>query len=146
MGSNLIWCKSLTDWIKQYDNWMNTQVVMKLVVFSLIMKLLLVNKNWRCSYKCCFKNAKNNSLFSIFLGNDALEKIHHWVFKILMLKMMDLIKINLTLKPERCCHLWWCQIYLYLRNSRNKPFQRFKQFAMLDPKHSEVLFKCAEAF
>ena len=24
MGSNALWCKSLTDWIKQYDSWMNT--------------------------------------------------------------------------------------------------------------------------
>jgi CBS domain-containing protein len=26
MASNMLWCKSLTDWIKQYDNWMNIQV------------------------------------------------------------------------------------------------------------------------
>jgi CBS domain-containing protein len=24
MGSNMLWCKSLTDWTKQYDSWMNT--------------------------------------------------------------------------------------------------------------------------
>jgi CBS domain-containing protein len=24
MASNMLWCKSLTDWIKQYDSWMNT--------------------------------------------------------------------------------------------------------------------------
>jgi CBS domain-containing protein len=26
MASNMLWCKSLTDWIKQYDSWMNTLV------------------------------------------------------------------------------------------------------------------------
>jgi CBS domain-containing protein len=24
MANNMLWCKSLTDWIKQYDSWMNT--------------------------------------------------------------------------------------------------------------------------
>jgi len=24
MASNMMWCKSLTDWVKQYNNWMNT--------------------------------------------------------------------------------------------------------------------------
>ncbi|HRN44892.1 MAG TPA: DUF294 nucleotidyltransferase-like domain-containing protein, partial [Flavobacterium sp.] len=77
MGSNALWCKSLTDWIKQYDSWMNTPGENSNDLSSIFFDYEITfgeRKIEDAIGDVVFKNAKNNTLFFDFLGNDTLRK------------------------------------------------------------------------
>jgi CBS domain-containing protein len=80
----MLWCKSLTDWIKQYDSWMNTPGENSDNLSSIFFDYELVFGELKLKMQSVMsfsKNANNNTLFFDFLGNDALRKIHLSVFK-----------------------------------------------------------------
>jgi CBS domain-containing protein len=153
MGSNLIWCKSLTDWIKQYDNWMNTPGENSNEISSIFFDYEIAfgeQKIEDALTNVIFKNAKNNSLFFDFLGNDALRKNSPLsFFKNFNVEDDGPHKNQFDIKTRALLPLIdgarLFALYFEIRGINNT-FQRFKQFAINDPKHSEVYLKCAEAF
>jgi len=153
MGSNLIWCKSLTDWIKQYDNWMNTPGENSNEISSIFFDYEIAfgeQKIEDALTNGIFKNAKNNSLFFDFLGNDALRKNSPLsFFKNFNVEDDGPHKNKFDIKTRALLPLIdgarLFALYFEIRGINNT-FQRFKQFAINDPKHSEVYLKCAEAF
>jgi CBS domain-containing protein len=153
MGSNILWCKSLTDWIKQYDNWMNTPGENSNDLSSIFFDYEITfgeQKIEDAIGEAVFKNAKNNTLFFDFLGNDALRKNAPLsFFKKFNLEEEGLNKDKFDIKTRALMPLTdgarLFTLYFDVRGINNT-FQRFKQLSITDPKHAEIYLNCAEAF
>ena len=153
MGSNMHWCKSLTEWIKQYDNWMNTPGENSNEISSIFFDYEIAFGEQKIEDtigEVVFKNAKNNTLFFDFLGNDALRKNSPLsFFKNFNVEDEGPNKNKFDIKTRALLPLIdgarLFSLYFEIRGINNT-FQRFKQFAITDPKHAEIYLNCAEAF
>ena len=153
MGSNIHWCKSLTEWIKQYDNWMNTPGENSNEISSIFFDYEIAFGEQKIEDtigEVVFKNAKNNTLFFDFLGNDALRKNSPLsFFKNFNVEDEGPNKNKFDIKTRALLPLIdgarLFSLYFEIRGINNT-FQRFKQFAITDPKHAEIYLNCAEAF
>ncbi|MFN5772441.1 DUF294 nucleotidyltransferase-like domain-containing protein, partial [Flavobacterium sp.] len=66
VASNMLWCKSLTDWIKQYNSWMNTPGEKSNEISSVFFDYEMASGEQKIEdalTEVIFKNAKNNVLF-----------------------------------------------------------------------------------
>jgi CBS domain-containing protein len=153
MGSNMLWCKSLTDWIKQYDNWMNTPGENSADLSSIFFDYEIIfgeQKIEDAISSVIFKNVKNSTLFFDFLGNDALRDNSPLTF----FKKFNVVeegehKDQFDIKTRALMPLidgarLFCLSFEI--KGINNTFQRFKQLSIADPKHAETYLNCAEAF
>ena len=153
MGSNILWCKSLTDWVKQYDSWMNTPGENSNDLSSIFFDYEIAFGEQKIEDTIgdvIFKNAKNNTLFFDYLGNDALRKNSPLsFFKNFNVEDEGPNKNKFDIKTRALMPLIdgarLFALYFEIRGINNT-YQRFKQFAITDPKHSEIYLNCAEAF
>ena len=153
MGSNMLWCKSLTDWMKQYDNWMKTPRENSNDLSSIFFDLELVfgdKKIFEVIENVIFKNVENNSLFFDFLGNDALRKgVPLSFFKKFILEEEEPNKDKFDIKTRALMPLIdGARLFALHFNIRrlNNTYLRFKQLAIVDPKNADIYLDCAEAF
>lgn len=153
MGSNTLWCKSLTDWIKQYDSWMNTPGENSNDLSSIFFDYEITfgeQKIEDAIGDVVFKNAKNNTLFFDFLGNDALRKNSPLTFfKKFNLEEDGPNKDKFDIKTRALMPLIdGARLFALNFEIRgiNNTFQRFKQLSIIDTKHAEIYLNCAEAF
>lgn len=153
MGSNALWCKSLTDWIKQYDSWMNTPGENSNDFSSIFFDYEITfgeRKIEDAIGDVVFKNAKNNTLFFDFLGNDALRKNSPLTFfKKFHLEEEGPNKDKFDIKTRALMPLIdGARLFALNFEIRgiNNTFQRFKQLSIIDAKHAEIYLNCAEAF
>jgi len=153
MASNMFWCKSLTDWIKQYENWMNTPGENSNEISSIFFDYEIVfgeNKLEKAIEEVIYKNNRNNTLFFDFLGNDALRNNYPLsFFKKFILEEQGENKDKFDIKTRALMPLInGARLFALSYSIRgvNSTFLRFKQLAILDPKNSEVYLNCAEAF
>ncbi|MEP6802992.1 MAG: DUF294 nucleotidyltransferase-like domain-containing protein [Flavobacterium sp.] len=153
MGSNMLWCKSLTDWTKQYNSWMNTPGENSNDLSSIFFDYEIVfgePKIEEVIENVIFKNAVNNTLFFDFLGNDALKKNSALsFFKKFILEEEGPHKTKFDIKTRALMPLIDAARLLIL-NSNIKgiknTYLRFKQLAITDSKNAEIYLSCAEAF
>ena len=153
MGSNMLWCKSLTDWTKQYDSWMNTPGENSKDLSSIFFDYEITFGEQRIEDaigNIVFKNAKNNTLFFDFLGNDALRKNSPLTFfKNFNVEEDGPEKDKFDIKTLGLMPLIdGARLFTLHFDIRgiNNTFQRFKQLAITDAKHAEVYLNCADAF
>lgn len=153
MGSNMLWCKSLTDWSKQYDSWMNTPGENSNDLSSIFFDYEIIfgeQKIEDAIGNIVFKNAKNNTLFFDFLGNDALRKSSPLsFFKKFNVEEEGPNKDKFDIKTRALMPLIdGARLFTLSFDIRgiNNTFQRFKQLAIADPKHAEIYLNSAEAF
>jgi CBS domain-containing protein len=153
MGSNMLWCKSLTDWTKQYDSWMNTPGENSNDLSSIFFDYEITfgeQKIEDAIGNIVFKNAKNNALFFDFLGNDALRKNAPLsFFKKFNVEEEGPNKDKFDIKTRALMPLIdGARLFTLSYDIRgiNNTYQRFKQLAIIDSKHSEIYLNCAEAF
>lgn len=153
MGSNMLWCKSLTDWIKQYDSWMNTPGENSNDLSSIFFDYEITfgeQKIEDAIGNVVFKNIKNNTLFFDFLGNDALRKNSPLTFfKKFNVEEEGPNKDKFDIKTRALMPLIdGARLFTLNFDIRgiNNTFQRFKQLSIIDPKHAEIYLNCAEAF
>jgi CBS domain-containing protein len=153
MASTMFWCKSLTDWIKQYDNWMNTPGENSNEISSIFFDYEIVfgeNKLEKAIEEVIFKNNRNNTLLFDFLGNDALRNNYPLsFFKKFVVEEEGENKDKFDIKTRAIMPLVnGARLFALSYSIRgvNSTFLRFKQLAILDPKNSEVYLNCAEAF
>jgi len=153
MASNMLWCKSLTDWTKQYSNWMNTPGEKSNEISSVFFDYEIAfgeQKIEDAITDAIFKNAKNNVLFFDYLGNDALKKPAPLnFFKKFNLEEEGEHKGKFDIKTRALMPLIDGARLLVLNNNIkgiNSTYLRYKQLAMIDPKFSEVYLNCADAF
>jgi len=153
MGSNMLWCKSLTDWTKQYNSWMNTPGENSNDLSSIFFDYEIVfgePKIEEAIESVIFKNAVNNTLFFDFLGNDALKRNSPLsFFKKFILEEEGPQKGKFDIKTRALMPLIDGARLLIL-NSNIKGIQntylRFKQLAITDSKNAEIYLSCADAF
>ncbi len=152
MASNLLWCKSLTDWIKQYGIWMkspkaNADIASiffdyELAVGDADLEEALTN--------AIFENLEKNTIFYDYLGNDALRKPAPLnFFKKFNVEEVGENEGRFDIKTRGLMPLVdGARIMTMSHGIRgiNNTHLRFKQLAMTDRKHAEIYQNCAEAF
>ncbi|WP_333601465.1 DUF294 nucleotidyltransferase-like domain-containing protein [Flavobacterium sp.] len=153
MASNMLWCKSLTDWIKQYNNWMKTPGEKSNDISSIFFDYEIAFGEGKIEdtiTDLIFKNIKNNALFFDYLGNDALRKNPPLnFFKKFNLEEEGEHKGKFDIKNRAIMPLVdGARLFAISLNLRgiNNTYLRFKQLAMVDPKFSEIYLNCADAF
>ena len=153
MASNMMWCKSLTDWIKQYDNWMKTPGEKSNAISSVFFDYEIAFGEAKIEdtlTDVIFKNASNNTLFFDYLGNDALKKPSPLnFFKKFNVEETGLNIGKFDIKNRAILPLVdGARLFVISHNIKgiNNTFFRFKQLAMVDQKHSEIYLNCADSF
>lgn len=154
MASNMLWCKSLTDWTKQYNNWMNTPGENSNDLSSIFYDYEIIfgePKIEEAIENVIFKNAINNTLFFDFLGNDALRKNSPLSFfkKFIVEEDEGPNKLKFDIKTKALMPLIdGARLLILSFNIKgiNNTYLRFKQLAITDSKNAEVYLDCAEAF
>jgi CBS domain-containing protein len=153
MASNMFWCKSLTDWTKQYNTWMNTPGENSNEISSVFFDYEMAYGEQKIEdaiTDTIFKNAKNNILFFDYLGNDALKKPTPLnFFKKFNVEEEGENKGKFDIKTRALMPLIDGARLLVLSNNINginSTYLRYKQLAMIDPKFSEIYLNCADAF
>ncbi|MGC4039348.1 MAG: DUF294 nucleotidyltransferase-like domain-containing protein [Flavobacterium sp.] len=153
MASNMLWCKSMSDWVKQFNNWIKTPGDKTNDISSIFFDYEFVfgeNKIEDSLNDIVFNNAKSNVLFFDFLGNDALRK-HPPLnfFKKFNLEEEGENKGKFDIKNKAISPLVdGARLFALSFNLRGitNTYQRFKQLAITDPKFSEIYLNCADAF
>ena len=152
-ASNVLWCKSMSDWIKQYNNWMKTPGEKSNDISSIFFDYELVFGEGKIEDTLddlILKNTKNNALFFDYLGNDALRKnppINF--FKKFNLEEEGENKGKFDIKNRAIMPLVdGARLFAISLNLKgiNNTYIRFKQLAIADPKFSEIYLNCADAF
>jgi CBS domain-containing protein len=153
MGSNMLWCKSLTDWTKQFNSWMNTPGENSSDLSSVFFDYEIVfgeKKIEEAIENVIFKNLQNNTLFFDFLGNDALKKgASLSFFKKFIIEEDGPHKDKFDIKTRGLMPLIdGARLFILSFNIRgiNNTYSRFKQLAITDAKNAEIYLNCAEAF
>jgi len=153
MASNLLWCKSLSDWIKQYNSWMNTPGENSNDMSSIFFDYELVfgdDKLEEAIGNVVLQNAKNNTLFFDFLGNDVLRNNAPLTFFKKFITEEDSLNRNkFDIKTRALLPLIdGARLFALHYNLKgiNNTYLRFKQLAIVDPKNEEVYLNCADAF
>jgi CBS domain-containing protein len=153
VASNVLWCKSLTDWVKQYNNWMNTPGENSNEISSVFFDYEMAigeQKIEDALTENIFKNTKNNALFFDYLGNDALKKPTPLnFFKKFNVEEEGEHKGKFDIKTRALMPLIDSARMLILNanvKGINSTYLRYKQLAINDPKYSEIYLNCAEAF
>ena len=153
MASNMLWCKSISDWVKQYNNWMKTPGEKSNDISSIFFDYELVFGEGIIEDTLddlILKNTKNNALFFDYLGNDALRKnppINF--FKKFNLEEEGEQKGKFNIKNKAIMPLVdGARLFAINLNLKgiNNTYLRFKQLAIADPKFSEIYLNCADAF
>ena len=153
LASNMIWCKSLTDWTKQYTSWTNTPGENSDEISSIFFDYDLVYGDIQLEdalSEIVFKTRKNNSLFYDFLGNDTLKKPAPLnFFKKFNVEEEGEYKDMFDIKTRALMPLIDAARLLALSQNIkgiNNTYLRFKQLAIVDAKNAELYLNCAEAF
>jgi CBS domain-containing protein len=153
VASNMIWCKSITEWIKQYSNWMNSPGEKNNEISSVFFDYEIAFGEQQIEdaiSDIIFVNAKKNKLFFDYLGNDALRKPPPLsFFKKFNIEETGLNKGKFDIKNRAILPLVdGARLFTISHNIKgiNNTFLRFKQLAMVDQKHSEIYLNCADSF
>ena len=153
MATNLHWCKSLTEWTKQYNNWMRNPGEKNNNISSIFFDYEISfgeGKIEDAITDVIQNNIINNSLFFDYLGNDALRKSPPLnFFKKFNLEEEAKNKGKFDIKNKAIMSLVdGARLFAISHNilSINNTYLRFKQLAIVDPKFSEIYLNCADAF
>ncbi len=153
ISSNILWCKSLTDWTKQYENWMNTPGEISNEISSIFFDYEIAfgePKIEEAITNVIFKNIKKQRLFFDYLGNDAIRKPAPLsFFKKFNVEEEGINKDKFDIKTRAIMPLVdGARLFTISNNIKgiNNTHMRFKQLAIADPKHAEIYLNCADAF
>lgn len=153
MASNMSWCKSLTDWIKQYNTWINTPGETNNEMCAIFFDFELAFGEIQLQETLTeniFKNLKNNQLFFDYLGNDALRKPPPLsFFKKFILEESDPHQDKFDIKTRGIMTIVDSARLLALSHNLkgfNNTYLRLKQLAIVEPKYAEIYLNCAESF
>ena len=153
MSSNMMWCKSLSEWIKQYNSWLNNPGENSNEISSIFFDYEMAFGDQKIEdtiTETIFNNIKNKVLFFDYLGNDTLKKPTPLnFFKKFNVEEEGENKGKFDIKTRAIMPLVDGARMLVLSNNIkgvNSTYLRFKQLAMIDPKFSEIYLNCADAF
>ncbi len=153
MASNAMWCKSVTDWIKQYHAWINTPGEKGILMCSIFFDYDFVFGNEALVAKISdsiSEQVANNQLFFAYLGSDALKNPPPLgFFRQFLVENDGEHKASFDLKSRALMPLIDAARVLFLSQNRvgsTNTYQRFKKMAELEPQNADIFENCAEAF
>ncbi len=152
MASNILYCKSLSEWEKQYTNWMNNPGNDKEIssIFFDVEIAIGEQKLEEAITNAIFTNVQKQVSFFDYLGNDALRKPAPLsFFKKFNIEEEGPHKDHFDVKTRAIMPIVDSARLLTLsQNIRgiNNTYMRFKQLAIAEPKYAEIYLNCAEAF
>ena len=152
MANNMHWCKSVSDWIKQYNNWMHKPGEHKDIssIFFDFEIAIGEPKIEEAITNAVFSNIKKQTSFFDYLGNDALRKPAPLsFFKKFNVEEEGEHKDKFDIKTRALMPLIdGARLLVLSQDIRgiNNTYLRFKQLAMEEPKFSDIYLSCAEAF
>lgn len=145
--------KSLTDWTKQYVNWIKNPGENNNDIHSIFFDLNFVYgepKFEEALSDAVFQYTFKNKLFFDYLGNDAMRKPPALsFFKKYNLEENGPHKDKFDLKNRvQMSLIDGARLFILHHNIRGitNTYMRFKQLAMVDVKNAELFLNCAEAY
>ena len=153
VASNSKWCKSLKEWLKQYDGWINRPINNTEDHCGIFFDYEIAYGETsleKAITDFIFTNTNKNKLFFDYLGNDALRKPPPLTFfKNFNTEESAEHKDKFDIKNRAILPLVDSARLLTMSHGIrgiNNTYLRFKQLAIFDPKHAEIYLNCAEAF
>ncbi|MDQ5929367.1 MAG: hypothetical protein QG594_1146 [Bacteroidota bacterium] len=153
VASNMLWCKSISDWIKQYESWMKNPGEKNNQLSSIFFDYEIIFGDQKIEdtiNETVYRNVKNNKLFYDFLGNDTLKNNTALSFFKKIVTEEDGpnrhkfdIKTRAILPLVDGARLFTLSFGI---EGINNTYIRFKQLAITDAKNAEIYLDCAEAF
>jgi CBS domain-containing protein len=152
IASNMLWCKSLTDWTNQYKSWINTpgQNSSDLSGIFFDFQIVIGEKKIEEAIENVVYSIKNNTLLFDFLGNEALRRNAPLTFfKKFNVEEKEPNKDKFDIKTRALMPLIdGARLFSLSYNLRgfNNTYLRFKQLAITDSRNATIYLNCAEAF
>lgn len=153
MASNPLWCKSLTDWKKQFNLWINAPGDNGILMCSIFFDYDLVYGEESFVDKLTqniFENTHKNELFFAYLGADAIKSPPPLgFFKQFIVENDGENKDTFDIKARALMPLIDAGRLLALHREMrnvNNTYLRYKKLAELEPQNEELYEACADAF
>ena len=153
VASNMLWCKSISDWIKQYESWMLNPGEKNNELSSIFFDYEIIFGDQKIEdtiNETVSKHVANNISFFDFLGNEALRKNSALsFFKKIIIEEEGPNKNKFDIKTRAILPLIDGARLVTLSfgiEGINNTYIRFKQLAITDVKNAEIYLDCAEAF
>ena len=153
VASSISNCKSLSEWKKNYYNWINTPGENTQSINSIFFDYEIVIGDQKIEDEITdviFDKINSKTLFFDFLGNDALKKpVPLNFFKKFNIEETGEFKGLFDIKQRALSPLIdAARILILSMNIKgiNNTYLRFKQLAITDPKYAEIYLNCADAF
>lgn len=153
MASNPLWCKSLTDWKKQFNHWINAPGDNGILMCSIFFDYDLVYGEESFVDKLTqniFENSHKKEIFFAYLGADAIKSPPPLgFFKQFIVENNGENKDSFDIKARALMPLIDAGRLLALHKETrniNNTYLRFKKLAELEPQNEELYEACADAF
>ncbi|AWH86017.1 nucleotidyltransferase [Flavobacterium album] len=153
LASNPQWCKSLTDWMKQYDAWINTPAEKNVEVSTIFFDFDFIYgapaiEDALSSH--IGMNISRNKKFFAYLASDTLQNPPPLgFFRQFLVESDGEHKDYFDIKSRAIEPLTDAARLLALSMNLieiTNTYHRFKKLAELEPKNAELYEECAEAF
>ncbi|ESU18805.1 putative signal-transduction protein [Flavobacterium cauense R2A-7] len=152
-ANNELWCKSLTDWIKQYNTWINTPGEKGVQTSSIFFDYDFIygdSSIEKTLTEEIFTKTNNNQLFYAFLGTDAIKKpAPLGFFRQFLVEQDEEHKDTFDIKNRAITPLVdAARVFAISKGIKNitNTYQRYKKLADLEPQNADLYLECAEAF
>jgi len=152
-ANNELWCKSLTDWIKQYNTWINTPGEKGVRASSIFFDYDFIYGDpllEKTLTEEIYAKTANNQLFYAFLGTDAIKKpAPLGFFRQFLVEQDEEHKDTFDIKNRAIAPLVdAARVFAISKGIKNitNTYQRFKKLADLEPQNADLYLECAEAF
>jgi CBS domain-containing protein len=153
MAGNPLWCKSLSEWKKQFSTWIIKPGEKGIMMCTIFFDYDFVYGDERLTNAITeeiFKNIQNNQLFFAYMGTDALRNPPPiGFFRQFLVESDGEHKDTFDIKSRAMLPLIDAARLLVLSNhftGANNTMERFKKLAELEPQNREFFEACAEAF
>lgn len=151
-ASNQKWCKSLSEWIKQYENWINTPGEFTNEHCSIFFDYEFVygDQNIETAISQTIFNTKSKVLFLDYLGNDALKKPAPLSFFKKFIEEETGPNIGkFNIKEKAINQLVDIARLLSIHHGLigiNNTYYRYKELAIKETENSEIYLEAADTF
>ncbi|MFC4818275.1 DUF294 nucleotidyltransferase-like domain-containing protein [Flavobacterium sp. GCM10023249] len=142
------WCKSLSEWVKQYENWINTPGEYTNEHCSIFFDFEFVfgDQNMESEITDTIFNLKNKILFFDYLGNDAINKPAPLNFFKKFNEEED-GKFNVKAKAiDQLVDIARLLAFHHGLKGINNTFSRYKELAIKEKQNAEIYLNAADVF
>lgn len=153
MASNPNWCLSLSEWKKQFSNWITKPTEKSIMMCSIFFDFENVFGERHLTQSInhhIYKELEGNQRFYAYLGVDALRNPHPLgIFKQFLVEDSEKNKDLFDLKSRAIMPLVDAARILCLaeKNTQlNNTQERFLMMAKKEPQNAELFEKCAQSF